>query len=285
MAKKPTGIPIEPIKIGPSQGPVHENVTIEGDHFHRGCKVRFDVNWADNVSFQGPRRLLAQAPTPAHSDDPVRVVVRNPDGGESQPDPDGQDLFQYTTPDDGDDAAANGYGGATVTGLHPTFGSPAGGKNVRIDGTGFPNPPKVYFGYTQATNNVVYHSDTLITADSPGGQPGQVEVTVTDANNTPPVHNQPWDLFTYASVPTVTGVSPASGPSAGGTVVTITGTNFTNVASVLFGGTAATNFNVLNATTIDAQAPQEVAGAVDVRVSNPAGTSRINRPGDVFTYS
>jgi hypothetical protein len=161
---------------------------------------------------------------------------------------------------------------------------------VRIDGTGLPNQPKVYFGNTQATNNVVYHpaaggNPAYVTAYSPGGQPGQIEVAVTDQQNTAPILNQPWDLFTYASLPTVTGVSPASGPSAGGTAVTITGTNFTNVTSVLFGGTAATNFNVMNSTTIEAQVPQNVSGAIDVRVSNPAGTSCINRPGDVFTYS
>src|ERR1035441_6795149 len=32
--------------------------------------------------------------------------------------------------------------------------------------------------------------------------------------------------FTYAAFPTVTSVSPNSGPTAGGTAVTITGTNF-----------------------------------------------------------
>jgi hypothetical protein len=38
-----------------------------------------------------------------------------------------------------------------------------------------------------------------------------------------------------ASVPTVTSISPVSGPLAGGTVVTITGTNLTGTTQVLFG--------------------------------------------------
>ena len=47
--------------------------------------------------------------------------------------------------------------------------------------------------------------------------------------------------FTYvAGPPTVTSVSPNSGPAAGGTSVTITGTNFTGATAVTFGGTAAT---------------------------------------------
>ena len=36
--------------------------------------------------------------------------------------------------------------------------------------------------------------------------------------------------------PTVIGISPASGPTAGGTPVTISGANFTNGATVSIGG-------------------------------------------------
>ena len=43
------------------------------------------------------------------------------------------------------------------------------------------------------------------------------------------------------SVPTVSSVSPNSGPTAGGTAVTITGTNFATGATVTFGAAAATN--------------------------------------------
>ena len=42
----------------------------------------------------------------------------------------------------------------------------------------------------------------------------------------------------------VTGVSPASGPGAGGTPVTITGTNFTGATAVYFGPTKAAKFTV-----------------------------------------
>ena len=47
--------------------------------------------------------------------------------------------------------------------------------------------------------------------------------------------------FTYTVNPTVTSVSPNNGTTAGGTSVTITGTNFATGATVTFGGTAATN--------------------------------------------
>jgi hypothetical protein len=76
--------------------------------------------------------------------------------------------------------------------------------------------------------------------------------------------------------PTVTKVSPAKGPVAGGTSVTITGTNFTGAAAVQFGSTAATSFTVKSATSITAISPAETAGRVDVRVTAPGGTSAIS---------
>ncbi len=48
---------------------------------------------------------------------------------------------------------------------------------------------------------------------------------------------------TVLSPPTVTGLSPTSGPEAGGTLVTISGTSFTGATAVDFGTTAATNLD------------------------------------------
>ena len=59
---------------------------------------------------------------------------------------------------------------------------------------------------------------------------------------------------TYA-IPTVTGISPTSGPVAGGTTVTITGTGFTGATAVMFGTTGATSYTVVSATSITAVSP------------------------------
>ena len=74
--------------------------------------------------------------------------------------------------------------------------------------------------------------------------------------------------FTYVAPPTVSSVSPNSGSTAGGTAVTITGTNFAAGATVTFGSTAATNVVVVNSTTITATTPAGSAGAVTVTVTN-----------------
>lgn len=83
--------------------------------------------------------------------------------------------------------------------------------------------------------------------------------------------------------PSVTSVSPTSGPTAGGTSVTISGANFAANASVTFGGTAGTNVAVVNSTTITALAPAHTAGAVDVVVTNTDGQSGTKTQG--FTYT
>jgi hypothetical protein len=121
----------------------------------------------------------------------------------------------------------------------------------------------VTFGGTAATNVVVTNS-TTITATTPAHTAGTVAVTVTNSNG---LSGNLANGFTYVAQPTVTGVSPSSGTTAGGTAVTITGTNFVAGAGVTFGSTAATNVVVVNSTTITATTPAGSAGAVTVTVT------------------
>jgi hypothetical protein len=87
--------------------------------------------------------------------------------------------------------------------------------------------------------------------------------------------------FTVIGAPTVTGVSPKSGPLAGGTSVTITGTGFANPATVLFGGLPAA-VTTLSAGKITATSPAGT-GMVNVTVTTPGGTSAMSAA-DRFTY-
>jgi IPT/TIG domain len=109
---------------------------------------------------------------------------------------------------------------------------------------------------------------------------GAYEVTITAANGTSPT--QSFTLILAAAKPTVTGLSPTSGPAAGGTLVTILGTGLTGASAVDFGTNAATDVTVVNATTITAVSPAG-AGVVNVTVTTLGGTSA-NAPADQFTY-
>lgn len=78
-------------------------------------------------------------------------------------------------------------------------------------------------------------------------------------------------------IPVVTRVAPKVGPEPGGTNVTITGRNFTNVRAVRFGSRAAASFAVDSPTRIRAAAPPGEAGPVHVRVTNDVGISLSRR--------
>ena len=166
----------------------------------------------------------------------------------------------------------------TVTNVSPSSGTTAGGTAVTITGANFAVGATVTFGSASATNVVVV-SGTQITATTPAGSAGAVMVTVSNPGGQ---SGALAGAFTYIAPPTVTGVSPSAGPVAGGTAVTITGTNFASGATVTFGGTAATNVVVTNSTTITATTPAHAAGAVAVAVTNSNGLSGNLANG--FTY-
>lgn len=105
-----------------------------------------------------------------------------------------------------------------------------------------------------------------------------------------PAANTQGDLNTMSNVvpspmtlaPKVGSVSPATGTQLGGTSVTISGSNFTDVATVRFGG-VVTTFSLVNSTTITATTPAYVVtGIVDVEVFSPFGNSTAY---GAFTYT
>ncbi len=79
--------------------------------------------------------------------------------------------------------------------------------------------------------------------------------------------------------PTLAAVAPLSGPTAGGTAVTLTGTNFQSGATVTFGGTPATSVVFVNSTRITAVAPAKATGTVAVAVNNPDDQDATLNPG------
>ena len=82
--------------------------------------------------------------------------------------------------------------------------------------------------------------------------------------------------------PTITDISPATGSTAGGTDVTITGTEFAAGATVTFDGDSATDIIVVSATEITCVTPAHTAGAVDVVITNTDTGTVTSASG--FTY-
>ncbi|MBV8547755.1 MAG: IPT/TIG domain-containing protein, partial [Acidobacteria bacterium] len=156
----------------------------------------------------------------------------------------------------------------TIASILPSSGSIAGGTVVTIAGTGFLTNATVKFGGVAATNVSV--TSTSITATAPAHAAGKVDVVVTNSDGQSATLPQ---SFTYVlPAPTVASVSPNTGPTSGGTPVTITGTNFQSGATVTFGALPATDVTVVSATSITARTPLGPVSstlAVDVSVTNP----------------
>ncbi|MDX6428976.1 MAG: hypothetical protein QOE54_1342 [Streptosporangiaceae bacterium] len=81
---------------------------------------------------------------------------------------------------------------------------------------------------------------------------------------------------------TVASLSPATGLAAGGTAVTIKGTNFGPGATGTIGGVAATSFVVVDDKTITCVSGAHAVGAVSAAVTTDSGTVT---KATAFTYA
>lgn len=254
--------------VSPATGPAagSQLVTLTGTGFQTGATVTFGGALASSVTAWSAG--TATCLTPAGTVGTVAVVWTNPD-------------TQAATL-----LAGYAYGSTpTVTAVTPNTGATSGGTPVTVSGTSFLPGATVTFG-TGAATNVVVVSAVSITALTPAGAAGSVTVTVT---NPGALAGALANAFTYTAggtPPTLTTLTPTSGPSAGGTIVTLTGTGFVAGAGVTVGGVAATSVTLVSATQVTAITPATavaVGSAVPVTVSNPGGASATNTsPG--FTY-
>ncbi len=94
-----------------------------------------------------------------------------------------------------------------VTMVSPNTGTTMGGDTVEITGSGFTGVTAVDFGSVPAAS-FNFNSDTSITATSPAGTSGSVDVTVITPSGTSAVG--PSDQFAYAEPATTTTATTTS---------------------------------------------------------------------------
>jgi IPT/TIG domain-containing protein len=236
-------------------------VTITGTNFVAGATVTLGGSAATGVTVVNSTTITAT--TPAHAAGAVSVTVTNPDTQSATL----TAAFTYVLPP------------PTVASVTPVSGSTTGGTAITISGTNFVTGAGVTVGGSAATGVIVVNA-TTITAATPVGTAGTVNLTVTNPDEqTATLSN----AFTYsATAPTVSSVSPNTGSTAGGTAITISGANFVAGATATVGGSAATGVTVVNNTTITATTPAHAAGPASVVVTNPDTQSATLTNG--FTY-
>ena len=154
--------------------------------------------------------------------------------------------------------------GPTITSFTPTGG--LAGTVVTVLGSNFTGATQVAFNGTAATVYTV-SSATQLTATVPtGATTGPIAVTAPSGTGTSAL------AFTVAPPPTIVSFAPATGYV--GSVVMLTGTNFTGVSQVTFHGVAAVSFTVNSATQITATVPAgATTGPVGVTTAVSTATS------------
>lgn len=160
----------------------------------------------------------------------------------------------------------------TITSVSPTSIGTTGGTTVSIFGTNFVQGATVKFDTLSATGVSVV-SDTQITAIAPAHAAGTATVTVTNPDN-----QTATSTITYVVPgPSISAISPQSGPNSGGTQVTIAGSGFASGATVSIGNRAATVVSVSDSQIVIktplGPADEQLALAQDVTVTNPDGTA------------
>jgi hypothetical protein len=188
-----------------------------------------------------------------------------------------------------------------VSAISPANGPTSGGTSVSIVGDNFRPGVTVTFGGDAASVESV--EAKLIKVKTPKHAAGKVEVVVKNDDKQQHVSKEGFEYKDESppgtpvppgtptpppppppppTAPTITGVSPGTGSMAGGTDVTISGTNFVTGATVTFDGLPADDVVVVNANTIQLKTPlTETEGPVEVAVTTDAGSAVLP---DGFTY-
>jgi len=141
-----------------------------------------------------------------------------------------------------------------------------GGARVTIAGTGLVAGSVVTFDGVSATGVTTSANGRSLTALPPARSRGRVVVDVITIGGTAT------GAYDYVDPPTIASFSPAAGPTAGGTQLTITGTNLLNTTAVQVRG-VATAFTVDGDTQITATAPGAAAGLAAVAVTTLSGSA------------
>ncbi|AMY09764.1 IPT/TIG domain protein [Luteitalea pratensis] len=254
--------------LTPSSGPTTggTTITISGSDFRAGATVFVGGTPA---TVTAATDTWATVVAPASSAGLVAVTLTNPDGGTYT----FPSSFTYVT-------AGAPVSDPVITSVTPASGPTTGGSAVTLSGVGFQAGATVLFGGSPGTVTSV--TTTSIKVTNPVGPAGPVTITVVNPDGGSMTMAA---AFTYVqpavTAPTISTISPASGPTTGNTLVTMTGTGFKAGVIVKFGDVAGSVTSVAT-TTLSVLTPAAVAGPVAVTVTNTDGGAASRGAG--FTY-
>jgi hypothetical protein len=266
--------------VTPKKSPVigGKKFTVKGANFGGATAVDFGGKPATSFTVKSESLIVGVTPRGAGL---VDVRVTTPEGTSAiEP----GDEFEYLE-----------TGTIQVHEISPTQGPAVGGTEVTISGENFADVLSVQFGEDSVPFTALGEKE--ITAISPASTVEILHVTVTTFYGTTGdfyCHREEGchesDRFRVVE-PTVTGVSPSHGPTAGGTPVTVTGSGFavgTTRTTLQVNKVPASDVECSSISTCTFLAPPGKAGAQFVKAfvesDDPGGQTSQENPEAVFTY-
>lgn len=255
--------------VSPSSGPGTGGtvVTITGSGFTDTDYVKIGENYGMDLKIIDDSHLTVR--TQASSPGTVPISMKNAHGVMRSMEPAVMYTYEYSLPE--------------LTNISPSSGSIAGGTLVTIKGSGFSGTKNVQFGGESGTSlNIV--NDSCLTIITPPDTAGTVAISVINPAGIG-VSLGSAIMFHYEEpIPKLTSISPDSGSTEGGTIVTITGSWFNGTRDVQFGGKSGTGLKVIDNSHLTIITPASSAGTFPVSITNGYGTGGSLGPATLFRY-
>lgn len=149
--------------------------------------------------------------------------------------------------------------------VDPETGPLRGGIRARLIGQHFQDGARIVWDGKVVESR--WESPESLSITVPSGRPGTIDMEITNPDGKGSTLT---DAFTYRGTPNISNITPATGISAGGYTVTVTGSDFESGSSVIFGSLyGQTTF--LHPQALAAVVPPAASGYVDVSVTTPDG--------------
>ena len=217
--------------LSPTAGSLNglTNVTVLGTNFYNGVKVFFDGRECLLPIRSGSTSITCS--TPAHASGIVDVKIVNADTqfvNASQ-------AFTYQASPE-------------VYQVTPTVAYSGGGTSITVYGKSFLANAKTYIDGQLCTGATVDVRNSVITCTAPAiNKEGPLDVRVENVDGQ---FSELKGAITYHKAPTITSITPADGPTRGGTRIVVKGTSFYPGAIIDLGGNNCLNLTVDSPTQI-----------------------------------
>ncbi len=239
-------------------------VIVRGKNFLAGAKVLFGTKPASVVHFISESVLSVIAPAGTIGE-AVSVTVDNPDGQSAIAAKAWLwlDAAKMAPPPD-------------LAALTPTRGPQAGGTVGLAQGIGLTEGAQLIFGVTPAAETAVLGASMARFVTAPFEVTGTVDVVLVQADGNYTTLQKGFDVRdpgTLGPKPSIATVSPPTGPTKGGAIVSVAGADLDDGSLVFFGGLPATKVSKGKAGELVATTPAHALGPVKVIVTDTDGWS------------